>query len=152
MLVTNRLSCNTADERRVYLTQQIIHDLEALMVTVQTQSVAWKDVAKTMTIDYLEIEDRSDSHGASEVDQDGSHGELCGGDTVMALLFRAPRPPGAPTWEVSSEYSLLDRGWRVDTRSNAKYLVLTITQVLHTAITVTKNHMNRAGWSTLSTF
>lgn len=76
VLVTNRLSCNAAHERGVFLTQQIIHDLEALVVTVQTQSVAWKDVAKTMTIDYLEIEDKSDLHRASEVDQDGSHGEL----------------------------------------------------------------------------
>lgn len=73
VLVTNRHSCNAADERGVYLTQDISFHRGSLSVNIQARSVSWKDVAKTMTIDYLEIQEKSDLHTA---EGDVLHSEL----------------------------------------------------------------------------
>jgi hypothetical protein len=58
VLVTNRLSCNPANERGVFLTQMSSFDHDTLVVKIEARPVSWKDVAKTMQIDYLKMEDQ----------------------------------------------------------------------------------------------
>jgi hypothetical protein len=72
VLVTNRLSCNAANERGVFLTHKTTFDLDTSVVDIEARKVSWKDVAKTMQIDYLEIEGR-DEAGADQTDL---HNEL----------------------------------------------------------------------------
>ncbi|KAI4724305.1 hypothetical protein E4T49_07958 [Aureobasidium sp. EXF-10728] len=76
VLVTNRLSCNPADERGVFLTRGIDYDLDRLALKIQARAVSWKDVAKTMTIDYLEIDAEDDVEETSESTRDQLREEL----------------------------------------------------------------------------
>jgi hypothetical protein len=67
VLVTNRLSCNPANERGIFLTHETNFDLDTLVVEIETRRVSWKEVAKTMQIDYLEIEGREDAGAGQTV-------------------------------------------------------------------------------------
>lgn len=59
VLITNRLSCNGPSERGVYLSRQNTWNPDTLSLQIQAKEVSWKDVAKTMTIDYLGTESQS---------------------------------------------------------------------------------------------
>ncbi|KEQ90398.1 hypothetical protein AUEXF2481DRAFT_45143 [Aureobasidium subglaciale EXF-2481] len=58
VLITNSKTCNPRAERGVFLTKKSVYDAESLCVRFEALAVTWTDVANTMAISYLELEQK----------------------------------------------------------------------------------------------